>query len=292
MKNKQIDSKNLMFQMYRLMNRIRFFERAAYELYMEGELPGFMHISIGQEATAVGACSALQKEDFMGSTHRGHGDTIAKGVEIGAAMSELFGKRTGACKAKGGSMHISDFSKGILGANGIVAAGVPIATGAALSMKMQKKDHVVLCFFGDGAFASGPVHECLNVSSLWKLPIIYIRQNNQYAESTPKKEYMGVPDIVQWAQSYGMPARRVDGNDVLDVYENVLKAAKFAREGNGPTFIESETYRWYGHNIGDPGLGRPKEEVEQWKKRDPIPKFRKYILDNAIAGSMAIRGVR
>jgi len=283
-KKKSVEGE-LWLEMFRRMTRIRLFERAAYELYTDGKLPGFMHISIGQEATAVGSCMALRDDDYMSSTHRGHGDTIAKGVSVESAMAELFGRPTGACRAKGGSMHISDFSKGILGANGIVAAGLPISVGAALSIKFRKTDQVALCFFGDGSMASGPCHESLNCATLWSLPLIFVRQNNQYAESTPKTEYQGIPDILAWAQSYGLPAIRVDGNDVLSVYSTVKEAVERARDGKGPSFVESETYRWYGHNIGDPGTGRPKEEVDAWKKKDPIPRFRNTILENNVASN-------
>jgi pyruvate dehydrogenase E1 component alpha subunit len=272
-------TKELWLEMYRKMVRIRYFERTAFELYTAGKLPGFMHISIGQEATAVGACSALGPDDYMTSTHRGHGDTIAKGVSVEAAIAELFGKITGACRAKGGSMHVADFSQNILGANGIVAAGVPIATGAALSAKKRGTDQVALCFFGDGALESGPVHESMNMAALWKLPVIFLRQNNQYAESTPRLDHQGIPDVVEWAKAYGVSAVRVDGNDVLAVYEAVKAAVTRARKGEGASFIESETYRWYGHNIGDPGTWRPKEEVEAWKAKDPIPRLKELIVE-------------
>ena len=273
----------LWLEMFRKMVRIRRFERAAFELYTAGKLPGFMHISIGQEATAVGTCSALRPDDYMTSTHRGHGDTIAKGVSVEAAMAELFGKVTGTCRAKGGSMHIADFSQNIMGANGIVAAGAPIATGAALSAKKRGTDQVALCFFGDGALESGPTHECLNMAALWKLPVIFLRQNNRYAESTPLADHQGIPDVVEWAKGYGVSAARVDGNDVLAVYEAVKTAAARARAGEGPSFIESETYRWYGHNIGDPGTWRPKEEVEAWKAKDPVARLKKLIIERGAA---------
>lgn len=276
-------TKTLWLDMYRKMVRIRRFERAAFELYQAGKLPGFMHISIGQEATAVGACSALRADDYMTSTHRGHGDTIAKGVSVKAAMAELFGKATGACRAKGGSMHIADFSQGILGANGIVAAGVPIAVGAGLSAKYRGTDQVALCFFGDGAAASGPTHEGFNMASLWNLPVVFVRQNNQYAESTPRGDHEGYPDVVAWAASYGLAATRVDGNDVLAVYDATKAAVERARRGDGPSFIESETYRWYGHNIGDPGTWRPEEEVKAWKAKDPIPRFRRLLVEQGVA---------
>ncbi len=277
------ETKTLWLDMFRKLVRIRHFERSAFELYTAGKLPGFMHISIGQEATAVGACSALRPDDYMTSTHRGHGDTIAKGVSVEGAMAELFGRVTGVCRAKGGSMHIADFSQNVLGANGIVAAGAPIAVGAGLSAKKRGTDQVVLCFFGDGALASGPIHESMNCAALWKLPVIFLRQNNQYAESTPRTDYQGIPDVVEWAKGYGISAVRVDGNDVLAVYRAVKEAAARARRGEGPSFIESETYRWYGHNIGDPGTWRPKEEIQAWKAKDPIPRFRKVILENGAA---------
>ncbi|MBN1319125.1 MAG: thiamine pyrophosphate-dependent dehydrogenase E1 component subunit alpha [Anaerolineales bacterium] len=277
------DIQQLWLKIYRRMVRIRHFERAAFELYTAGKLPGFMHISIGQEATAVGACMALRADDYMTSTHRGHGDTIAKGVSVEAAMAELYGKATGACRGKGGSMHIADFSKNIMGANGIVAAGAPIATGAALSAKKRNSGQVALCFFGDGALASGPIHESLNMAVLWQLPVIFLRQNNRYAESTPIDDHQGIPDVVEWAKGYGASAVRVDGNDVLAVYDAVKTAADRGRSGGGPTFIESETYRWYGHNIGDPGTNRPQEEIDAWKKRDPIRLFKEVILERGAA---------
>lgn len=286
-----VDSVAQKVEMFRLMTRIRFFEQSAYELYMAGKLPGFMHISIGQEATSVGSCSALGPDDYMISTHRGHGDTLAKGVSVEAAMAELFGRITGACRAKGGSMHIADFSKGILGANGIVAAGAPIAVGAALSIKKRSSRQVVLCFFGDGAMASGPIHESLNFAALWQLPIIFVRQNNQYAESTPRRDYQGMPDVVQWARGYGITSVRVDGNDVIQVNETVASARRQALEGHGPSFIESETYRWYGHNIGDPGKGRPEEEVNEWKAKDPIPRYRTLLVERGTAKAETLDAV-
>jgi len=286
-----VETKVLWLEMFRRMVRIRHFERAAYELYTSGKLPGFMHISIGQEATAVGACCALRQDDYMTSTHRGHGDTIAKGVSVEAAIAELFGKVTGACRAKGGSMHIADFSQNILGANGIVGAGAPIATGAALSAKKRGTDQVALCFFGDGALASGPLHECMNMAALWKLPVIFLRQNNRYAESTPLADHQGIPDVIRWAEGYGITAVRVDGNDVLAVYDAMAAAVTRARNGEGPAFIESETYRWYGHNIGDPGTGRPKEEVEAWKAKDPIARLRSWLLERGAANETQLDAI-
>jgi len=275
---------SLLLNFYRVMTRIRTFERAAYELYTGGKLPGFLHLSIGQEAVSVGACLALRADDTMASTHRGHGDTIAKGVSVESAMAELFGRVTGTCHAKGGSMHIADFSQGILGANGIIAAGVPITVGAALSAKYRKTDQVALAFFGDGATGTGVLHEGMNMAMLWQLPMIFVRQNNRYAESTPMVEHTGIVDVVQWACGYGMPGVRVDGNDVLAVYDTVSKAVERARMGGGPSFIDCETYRWYGHNIGDPGTWRPKEEIDAWRAKDPIARLKIKILEDGIAG--------
>jgi TPP-dependent pyruvate/acetoin dehydrogenase alpha subunit len=284
-------NKDLWLDFYRTMTRIRLFERAAFELYTGGKLPGFLHLSIGQEAISTGACAALRPDDYMASTHRGHGDTIAKGVSVESAMAELFGRVTGACRAKGGSMHIADFSQGILGANGIIAAGVPIAVGAALSARYRKTDQVALAFFGDGATGSGPLHEGMNMSMLWQLPMIFVRQNNRYAESTPLVEHTGIVDVVQWACGYGMPGVRVDGNDVVAVYDAVKTAVDRARRGGGPAFIECETYRHYGHNIGDPGTWRPKDEVEAWKSKDPLARHRERILDEGVTTEAALNAI-
>lgn len=287
----EAEQRSLWLRLYRLMVRVREFEQAARDNYQAGKLPGFLHLSIGQEAVSVGACAALREDDYMASTHRGHGDTIAKGVTVEAAMAELFGRVTGTSRAKGGSMHIADFDRGILGANGIVAAGIPIAVGAALAAQYRGTDQVALAFFGDGATGAGPLHEAMNMAALWKLPMIFVRQNNRYAESTPLGEGMGIPDLVRWAEGYGMPAARVDGNDVLAVYAAVMRAVARARRGEGPSFLECETYRWYGHNIGDPGTARPSEEVAAWRARDPIARFRRQILDKEAAGEAELAAV-
>ncbi len=282
---------SIWLDLYRRMIRVRSFEYGAREAYLAGKLPGFLHLSIGQEAVSVGACSALRADDFVASTHRGHGDTIAKGVTVEAAMAELFGRITGTSRAKGGSMHIADFSQGILGANGIVAAGIPIAVGAALSAQYRGTDQVALAFFGDGATGSGPLHESLNMAALWRLPVIFVRQNNGYAESTPRREGQGMPDVVRWAAGYGINAVRVDGNDVLAVYLAVAAAVTRARAGEGASFVECETYRWFGHNIGDPGTARPPEEVEAWKAKDPVARFRRVILTAEVAGEVELDAI-
>lgn len=272
-------SKELFLQMYQKMQTIRRFEEIAFRLYTMGKLAGVMHFAIGQEAVAVGATACLRVDDYITSTHRGHGDVIAKGATPDRMFAELMGKATGYCKGKGGSLHIMDFDKGVLGANGIVAAGVPIATGAALSIKKKKSDQVVVCFIGDGAIANASVHESLNMASLWKLPMIVVRQNNQYAESTPLKDYQGIPNVAKWAAGYGIPSTEINGNDVLTVYETVKKFVDRARKGEGPAFVDCNTYRWMGHNVGDPMAYRPDGELERWKDNDPIQNFRKVLID-------------
>jgi pyruvate dehydrogenase E1 component alpha subunit len=272
-----------MMQMLEKMVKIRKFEEKAAELFAKGKIPGFVHLYIGEEAVAVGACSALRDNDFITSTHRGHGHIIAKGGNIKFMMAELFGKRTGYCKGKGGSMHIADLDLGILGANGIVGAGLPIAIGAGLSAQVRKTDQVTVCFFGDGASNRGTFHESINVASIWKLPVVFLNENNHYAISFSQKKSMAIPNISDRATAYGIPGLTVDGNDVIAVYEAVSEAVKRARNGNGPTLIEAKTYRWRGHFEGDPVLYRPQEELEEWKKRDPIKLFKERLVNSGIA---------
>ena len=264
---------------YGKMQLIRHFEEAIRELHGEGKLPGFMHVSVGQEAVPVGVSLALRSDDYIATTHRGHGDVIAKGVEVEGMFAELFARTGGICRAKGGSMHITDFSKGVLGAFSIVAAGLPIAVGAALAMRRRGRDTVAVAHFGDGAIAQGATHEAMNMAALWDLPVVFVRHNNQYAESTPKADYQGMPDVVEFASSYGMAAQEVDGNDVEAVFLAASEAVERARSGGGPTFLECLTYRWYGHNIGDPGAGRPDDEVAAWRARDPIAAWRRALVD-------------
>jgi acetoin:2,6-dichlorophenolindophenol oxidoreductase subunit alpha len=266
-------------EMYEKMVRIRLFEEKAVELFLKGVLPGFVHSSIGQEAVSVGACSALRKDDYMISTHRGHGDIIAKGARVDLMMAELFGKRTGYCKGKGGSMHIADLDLGILGATGIVGAGIPIINGAALACQLKGTDQVSLCFFGDGASNTGSFHEALNLAALWNLPVIFVCQNNLYAESTPQRDHQKIQNISIRGESYGIPGVMVDGNDLLMVYQAVREGVERARQKGGPTLIECKTYRWLGHYVGDPSTSyRRKEEVEEWRKRDPVKLYRENLL--------------
>lgn len=259
-----------MIGLYRTMCRIRAFETKVQELFAANMIPGFVHLSIGEEAVAAGVSSVLRPDDYITSTHRGHGHVLAKGAEPRRMMAELFGKKTGYCKGKGGSMHIADFSVGVLGANGVVAGGFPIAVGAGLSCKLRGTDQVVVCYFGDGASNRGPVHEAMNMASIWKLPILFVCENNQYASTTAMSYSTSVERIAIRASGYSMPGVTVDGNDVLAVREAAAQAAARARRGEGPTLLEALTYRWRGHFEGDPQRYRTKEEVEEAKVRDPI----------------------
>lgn len=269
-------------EMQRKMWLIRFFEEKAEQLYAMGKVHGTIHLSIGQEASAVGAVAALRTSDYMLSTHRGHGHCIAKGADVRRMMAELRGKVTGYCRGRGGSMHIADVSSGNLGANGIVAGGVPIAVGVGLSIKMQKMEKVILCFFGDGAVHEGAFHESLNMASLWKLPVIYLCENNQYAMSLGTPKALAVPEIAQHASSYNVPGKKVDGNDVMAVYETTMQAVQRARSGEGPSLIEAATYRHRGHSKSDKQLYRTRTEVEEWIQKDPLRRFRQHLLAEGI----------
>ena len=263
--------------MYRRMCLIRSFEEHARDLYMQGRVRGATHMYIGEEAVAVGACAALRRDDYITSTHRGHGHCLAKGGQPGAMMAELLGKATGYCHGKGGSMHIADLEAGILGANGIVGGGVSIATGAAYACKYRGSGQVVGCFFGDGALNQGIFHESANMAGLWKLPVVYLCEENKYAEFSPNASFFPVRDLTVRAAPYGFPGVAVDGNDALAVYQTVRAAVERARSGDGPTLIVADTYRIEGHTIGDPLTLRPKDETETWRKRDPILRLRQTL---------------
>jgi len=263
--------------MYRQMRLIRGFEDTAQKRFEAGEIAGFLHLSQGQEAVPVGTCTALRRDDYITSTHRGHGDVLAKGYEVEYMFAELYGRTTGYCKGKGGSMHIADFSQGIIGANGIVSGGLPIATGVGLSIKMRGTDQVVVCFFGDGATAEGGFHEALNLASLWQIPVIFVCQNNLYALSHPWEKTAYKCDLARRAATYNMPAECVDGMDALAVYRSVKKAVDRARAGDGPSFIEAKTYRFLGHYVGDPALYMPPEERGAWRRRDAILKLGRQL---------------
>lgn len=264
---------------YETMVKIRFFEERVEKLFLAGEIPGFVHLYIGEEAIATGVCANLRKDDYIESTHRGHGHTLAKGADLNGAMAEIFGKSTGLCKGKGGSMHIADFSVGMLGANGVVGGGFNLAVGAALANKMKKSDNVAVVFFGDGASNRGTFHEAANMASVWKLPVIFLNENNEWASTTPTSSLTSVKNISDRAVGYDMPGITIDGNDVFKVYETVKEAVERARQGGGPTLIECKTYRIKGHFVGDPEMYRTKEEVHgRFEKDDPIKNFEKKVL--------------
>jgi pyruvate dehydrogenase E1 component alpha subunit len=267
------EDKKTLLDLYRQMVTVRQFETMAGEHFAAGKIPGFIHLSIGQEASSVGICSCLGKDDYVITTHRGHGHLIAKGADLKRMTAELFGKKTGYCKGKGGSMHIADFSIGILGANGVVAGGLPIIVGAGLSIKLRKTDQVAVCFFGDGAANRGPVHEAMNMASIWKLPVIFVVENNQYASTTPADYSCSVEDLCTRAAAYNMPGEKVDGNDILAVRKAATAAVARARAGEGPTFLENKTYRFKGHFEGDPQKYRTEKEIEGWQEKDPIKRF-------------------
>ncbi|MFW5918981.1 MAG: thiamine pyrophosphate-dependent dehydrogenase E1 component subunit alpha [Halanaeroarchaeum sp.] len=264
----------------RRMMLIREHEERAGRLFADGELPGFVHLYIGEEAVATGAVGALEDEDYITSTHRGHGHCIAKGLDPQKMIAELYGKEAGYCNGKGGSMHIADVDANMLGANGIVGAGPPIAAGAAWSGKYLDEDRVALAFLGDGAVAQGQVHEAINPAATWDLPAIFVIENNQFGEGTPREKQHNIEDLSQTAEAYGIPGFTVDGMDVTAVYEAVQEARERALQDEGPTLIEAETYRYRGHFEGDPQPYRTDEDVEEWREeRDPIDTFKQRLID-------------
>ncbi len=274
-------SSSEMIQLYRKMVTIRLFEEKIVDLYARGLVPGLAHLYVGEEAVAAGVCANLREEDYITSTHRGHGHVIAKGAELKYMMAELFGKKTGYCKGKGGSMHIADVTIGILGANGIAGGGIPIAVGAALSSKMRKTDQVTVCFFGDGSSNNGTFHEGLNFASVHQLPVVFVCENNLYGISVSQKQHQVIRDISIRAAAYDMPGTTVDGNDVMAVYEASGEAIRRARAGKGPALLECKTYRWRGHHEGDPNQGkryRRMEEIEEWTKKCPIRRFQEKLI--------------
>jgi pyruvate dehydrogenase E1 component alpha subunit len=268
------------FGIYHRMMLIRRFEERVNELYMKGLIPSTLHLYIGQEAVAVGVCANLNDSDYMLSTHRPHGHAIAKGVSIKSIMAELYGKADGCCKGKGGSMHVGDINVGMFPAIAIVGGNVPIAAGAALAQKMQKNGGVTVCFFGDGATNEGAWHEALNAAAIYDLPIVFVCENNLYAASTPFSLTFRVDNIADRASGYGMPGVVVDGNDVMAVAETCAEAVNRARKGEGPTLVECKTYRQCGHSRSDPRGYRSREEEQEWLKKDPIPRFEKWLLEN------------
>jgi pyruvate dehydrogenase E1 component alpha subunit len=281
-----------LLHMYRQMWQIRLFEEEVESLFMEGQVTGSTHLYIGQEAVAVGACAPLEPDDYITSGHRGHGHCIAKGGKLRPMMAELLAKETGYCRGKGGSMHIADMELGILGANGIVGGGIPLATGAALASVIKGSDQVALSFFGDGGANQGCFHESANLAAAWRLPVVYICENNLYAMTTPGRQHLSQPDIALRASGYGFPGVIVDGQDILAVYEATAEAVDRARSGEGPTLLECKTYRYKGHYVGDPIVYRTDDEVAEWQKRDPILIFQQLLEDNGLLDSGQADAIR
>jgi pyruvate dehydrogenase E1 component alpha subunit len=274
-----------LLDLFARMARIRAFERKVQELFKHGKLPGFVHLYIGEEAVAVGACSVLADSDKITSTHRGHGHLLAKGADPKLMMAELLGRETGYCKGKGGSMHIVDYSLGILGANGIVGGGIPIASGSGLADRVLGREHVTVCFFGDGASNQGVLHEAMNLCAIWALPVVFLCENNHYTEWM-RTEAITAGEIADRSRAFGIPGTQVDGNDVLAVREAAERAVERARAGEGPSLIEAETYRHHGHNEGEEvfsGPYRPQDEIDQWVIRDPLVLFRDQLVERDVA---------
>ncbi len=283
--------KSRLVRLYEQMQTIRVFEERAGKEFAAGRIPGFVHLYAGEEAVAVGVCTHLTDDDFITSHHRGHGHCIAKGVDVRKMVAELLGREAGACRGKGGSMHIADVSKGMLGANGIVGGGFPLAAGAGLTAKTNGKGQVAVCFFGDGAANQGTFHEGLNLAGIWKLPVVFVAENNGYAESTPVTYHMSCRDIADRAAGYGMPGVTIDGMDIFAVYEAAGEAIARARRGEGPSLIECKTFRYYGHFEGDAITYRTKEEVDSYRSRDAIQALRRSIVQRGIAAAQELEAV-
>jgi TPP-dependent pyruvate/acetoin dehydrogenase alpha subunit len=294
--SQQIDlagvERETLLAMLRRMIQAREFEESLYYLFLTRSMPGTMHQATGQEAVAVGVATALRPDDYVTSTHRGHAHCIAKGVSLDGMMAEMFAKRSGICKGMGGSMHLCDFNKGMLGAFGIVGAGIPIASGAALSALVRNSGQVAVSFFGDGAVNEGIFHETLNMAALWKLPVVYVCENNQYALSMTVSESSAVPNLAERARAYNIPGVQVDGNDVVAVYLAAQNAVARARNGQGPTLLECITYRVRGHARFEAAGYRQASEVEAWQALDPILRLRQSLLENELASQAELDGMQ
>jgi pyruvate dehydrogenase E1 component alpha subunit len=277
--------------MLQKMCEIRYFEEKAEDLYIRGQVHGTMHLSIGQEASSVGSIAALRPDDLIIHHHRGHGHTIAKGADITLMMAEFLGKEKGYCRGRGGSMHIADIPAGNLGATGVVGSGIPTSVGIALALKMRRSEQVLLSFFGDGAANLGEFHEALNLAAIWKLPVVFICENNQYGMSGPAKTMSAVTPISIRSVSYGIPGETVDGNTVLAVYQAVQRAIERARAGEGPSLIENHTYRWRGHSKSDRNVYRTQEEIESWKQRCPILRFKQLLKEAEIMNAEELEAI-
>ena len=278
---KELPAEKLAWMLQR-MCEIRYFEEKAEDLYIRGLVHGTMHLSIGMEAGSVGSIATLQPEDLIIHHHRGHGHTIAKGADLTLMMAEFLGRETGYCRGRGGSMHIADIPGGNLGATGVVGGGIPTAVGIALALQMRRSEQILLSYFGDGATNEGEFHESLNLASVWKLPVVFICDNNQYGMSMHRSKVMNIENISERAASYGIPGVTVDGNNVLDVYEAVLEAGERARAGQGPSLVDCLTYRWRGHSKSDRNLYRTAQEIEEWKHKCPIKRFKNILVEGAV----------
>jgi pyruvate dehydrogenase E1 component alpha subunit len=287
-------TKKQMVDLYTVMLRIRNFEEKIEELVMTAAIGGFVHLSVGQEAVAAGVCATLTDQDYITSTHRGHGHVIGKGADVKRMMAELFSKSTGYCKGKGGSMHIADLDLGILGANGIVGGGPPIAVGAAMACRYKGTDNVCVSFFGDGASNQGTTHEAMNLASVWKAPVVFVAENNHYGEFTSQSRHQCIESVTERAAGYGIPGAIVDGNDLVAVYEAAAEAVDRARKGKGPTLLECKTYRIKGHFVGDPEVYRGREEIEGWQKadKDAILRFEKKLLETKALTKDRVKKIR
>jgi len=272
-------SREFLEQLYRTLYTIRVFETECIKLYRQGLIIGYFHPYLGEEAIATGVCAALREDDYIVSTHRGHGHCIARGGELKKMVAEVLGREAGYCRGRGGSMHIADVNIGNIGANGIVGGGIPIGVGAGLGIHIRGGDQVVVIFFSDGACNNGVFAESLNLAAIWDLPVIFLLENNQYAVSSPIEEMSRIPDLYKRAEGYGVRAYQVDGNDVLAVYEKTKEAIEACRKGYGPVMIEAKTYRQGGHHVNDPGLYMPKDKLEYYKSKDPVDIGRKYLLE-------------
>ncbi len=283
--------RDLLFEIYRRMIRIREFELAAIDLFKRGQVKGTIHAYIGQEASGVGVCMALRTDDLIAGTHRSHGHNIAKGANTAKMMAEILGRDSGYCKGRGGSMHIAAFETGSLGALAVVGSGIPLAVGAGLGFQMRGEDRVAVPFTGDAGSNTGNWHESLNMAAVWKLPVVFVLENNHYGVSTRIEEAVAITDLSQRALAYGMPGVRVDGFDVLAVYAAAQEAVARARRGEGPTLLVTESYRFEGHYSGEPEVYRSRAEVEEWRKNDPVLRFRHYLLSSGCAAEAELSGI-
>jgi TPP-dependent pyruvate/acetoin dehydrogenase alpha subunit len=279
-------------ELFSIMALIRAFETSVAALYRDGDIPGFVHTSLGQEAVAAGVGAALAPDDYLATTHRGHGHCLAKGVDVEGMMAELFARADGLCHGKGGSMHVADPSRGVLGANAIVGASLPLAVGAGLTSKLRRQRRVAVAFFGEGAVNQGAFHEAVNLAAIWDLPVLFVCENNIYAEFTDSRRMARVSSVAERAPAYGVDASVVDGNDVEAVHRAALDAAAQCREGRGPVLLEAETYRWHGHYEGDAQPYKPEEESDAWRARDPLVVHSARLVERGEAGEDDLEAIR